>query len=101
MDKKASVESLAEIRIAIDQIDQDMIKLLAERTRYVQAAAALKKDVAGVRDTNRVESVIKKVQDYADEFGADRAMIEKMYRNLINDFIQLELAEFAENPLEK
>ena len=49
--------SLEEVRMNIDRIDDEIIKLIAERGTYVVQASSFKKDEDGVKDTNRVKKV--------------------------------------------
>lgn len=87
--------SLEEVRSNIDRIDNEIIKLIAERGNYVVEASAFKKSEAGVKAPNRVEEVIKKVRNRANEYGADSDMVEALYREMIARFVKMELNEFA------
>lgn len=86
--------SLNEVRQNIDRIDNDIIKLIAERGTYVAQAATFKKTEDAVKAPNRVESVIEKVRAKAEEYGANPDMIESLYREMIRNFIQMEMTEF-------
>ena len=86
--------SLEEVRSNIDRIDNEIIKLIAERGTYVVQASAFKKDEDGVKDTGRVEKVIAKVRIKAEEYGADPDMVEALYREMISRFVNMELSEF-------
>lgn len=55
-------ESLEEVRANIDKIDDEMIKLIAQRGTYVMQASNFKKEEQEVKDTARVEAVIQKVR---------------------------------------
>lgn len=89
--------SLDEVRENIDRIDNNIIKLIAERGGYVAQAAKFKKNEDGVRDTSRVEKVIQKVREKAQLYGADPDMVEKLYRQMIASFIKKEMSEFNGN----
>ena len=89
--------SLDEIRTNIDRIDDDIIKLIAERGAYVVQASAFKKNEEGVKDAGRVEKVIAKVREKAVQYGADPDMVEALYREMISRFVQMEMAEFHKN----
>ncbi len=89
--------SLEEVRANIDRIDDEIIKLIAERGTYVVQASAFKKDEEGVIDTGRVERVIAKVREKAEEYGASPDMIEALYREMISRFVNMEMAEFHKN----
>lgn len=88
--------SLEEVRENIDRIDNEIIKLIAERGTYVVQASAFKKDEEGVKDTARVEKVIVKVREKAEKYGADPDMAEAVYREMISRFISMEMNEFKE-----
>ena len=84
-------ESLAEVRENIDRIDNEIIKLIAERGGFVRQAAAFKKNEDGVRDSGRVEAVIAKARDKAAKYGAEPDVVETVYRNMIAAFIGKEM----------
>lgn len=89
-------ESLEQVRENIDRIDNEIIKLIAERGTYVVQASAFKKDEDGVKDTGRVEKVIAKVREKAEEYGANPDMVEAIYREMISRFVSMEMNEFHE-----
>ena len=86
--------SLEEVRSNIDRIDNEIIKLIAERTNYVKQASSFKKNENEVKAPNRVESVIQKARERSLEYGANPDMIETLYREMISSFINLEMDEF-------
>lgn len=86
--------SLEEVRSNIDRIDNEIIKLIAERTGCVKQASSFKKNENGVKAPNRVEAVIQKARERAIKYGADPDMIETLYREMISNFINLEMDEF-------
>lgn len=87
-------ENLEQVRENIDRIDDQIIRLIAERGTYVVQAFAFKKDEEGVRDNSRVEKVIAKVRKKAEEYGANPDMTEAVYREMISRFIEMEMKEF-------
>ena len=86
--------SLEEIRKNIDNIDRQIISLIAKRVNYVAQASKFKKDKSAVQDSQRVEAVIQKVKNFADEYGANPNMVEKLYRDMIDGFISMEMSAF-------
>lgn len=86
--------NLEEVRSNIDRIDNEIIKLIAERSDYVKQASSFKKSEDGVKAPNRVETVINKVRSKAEEYGANPDMVEKLYREMISSFINMEMDEF-------
>lgn len=83
--------SLEEVRARINELDQRIVKLIAERQRCVVAAGALKADEQAVRAPDRVEQVIAKVRALAESEGASPEVVERSYRAMIAAFIDLEL----------
>lgn len=87
-------ENLQQVRDNINRIDDQIIKLIAERGEYVAQAAKFKSSADGVKDTARVESVIKGVREKAEIYGADPDMAEVLYRVMISRFVKSELDDF-------
>ena len=77
---KMMCKDIDEVRINIDRIDKEIVKLIAERSAFVKEAALFKKSHSSVRDPKRVEAVISKVRNLADEFGVSSKLVEKVYR---------------------
>ena len=93
---------IEDVRENIDQIDRQIVALLAKRGSYVKQAARFKQNRAEVQAPQRVEQVIAKVTALADELGANQPVVEQVYRAMISAFINAELAEHAAlNPLDK
>lgn len=84
--------TLHDVRAAIDSLDGQIVELIANRQRWVEAAGALKSDEQAVRAPDRVEQVISKVRGLAFEHGASPEVVEAAYRALIAAFIKHELA---------
>lgn len=91
--------SLEEVRENIDRIDDEIIKLIAERGTFVVQASSFKKDEEGVKDSGRVEKVIVKVREKAKQYGANPDMVETLYREMISRFVNMEMSEFHKNTL--
>lgn len=87
-------KNLDEVRNNIDRIDNEIIKLIAERGNFVKQASMFKKDSQDVKAPKRVESVIEKVRTLSNEYGANPDMIEKLYREMIAGFVNIEMSEF-------
>jgi isochorismate pyruvate lyase len=87
--------SIEEVRINIDSIDEQIIKLIALRGHFVNQAAKFKKDCDDVKAPKRVEEVINKVKNIAISSGANEEVVENIYRAMINSFIKAEMKEFA------
>jgi isochorismate pyruvate lyase len=87
-------DSMEELRLAIDALDQRLVALMARRQLYIERAAILKPDRGAVRDEVRVEEVIAKVLAAARLAGLSGAIAEPVWRTLIEQSIRHELEAF-------
>ncbi|RAO46004.1 Isochorismate lyase [Micromonospora saelicesensis] len=85
--------TLTEIRAGIDALDRELVGLLARREALVRQAAPLKRDGQAVRAPDRVAQVVARVRTLASEAGADPDLIERIYRGMIQAFIDMETDE--------
>jgi isochorismate pyruvate lyase len=76
-------QTMAEVRVGVDALDRRLVALLAERQRYMDAAARIKADRAAVRDEARIEDVVAKVKGEARRAGLSEAIAEPVWRLLI------------------
>ncbi|WCN79417.1 chorismate mutase [Micromonospora sp. LH3U1] len=85
--------ALTEIRAQIDELDGELVGLLARREALVRRAAPLKSDRQAVRAPDRVAQVVARVRALANDAGADPDLIERIYRGMIQAFIEMETDE--------
>jgi isochorismate pyruvate lyase len=86
--------SIDEVRTNINNIDEQIVKLIALRGEFVKQAAKFKKDNDDVKAPKRVEEVISKVKNIAKLNGANEDVIENVYKAMIDSFIKAEMKEF-------
>ena len=91
----AKVRSLEEVRAAIDRIDRDIVRLMADRGACVQDAVRFKGSPAEVEAPRRVEEVVSNVRSLAIAAGLPPRVAEAAYRPMIAAFIDLEQEAFA------
>ena len=91
--KKENCESLEQAREKIDVLDTALIEIIATRQFYVDQAVRFKNSVQDVQSPERVEQVINKVRTQAIALGTDPDLVEHLYREMIQRFIQRELKE--------
>jgi isochorismate pyruvate lyase len=85
-------DGLAQVRADIDQIDQELVELLARRGRCVQRAARFKRDEAAVRGPqSRIDRIITRARATAAHTGGDPDVVEATFRAMIAAFIDAEL----------
>ena len=89
-------KNIQEIREAIDNIDEDIIKLIGIRFNYVKEIVKFKdKDRDSIVAKDRYNEVIENRRMLAIENGLNPDLIENVYKSLINHFINKEI-EIAE-----
>ncbi|WP_435259767.1 chorismate mutase [Thioclava sp. FR2] len=100
MRKPADCESMAHIRAEIDRIDEELVGLLAERSRYIDRAAEIK---AGIdwpaRIEDRVEQVVQNVRTHAARHDLSPDLVEKLWRRLIDWSIAREESKLGPDSL--
>ena len=86
--------TMAEVRHGVDALDRALVVLLAERQRYMDAAARIKPDRSVVHDDARIEDVVQKVLTAAGPAGLSPAIAEPVWRTLIDRCIAHEFETF-------
>jgi len=93
----ATCENLQEIRQEIDAIDQTIIRLLGQRYEYVQAAAKFKTSAQTVNAEERVKAMMQQRRVWAEEAGISPDIVEKIYTELVQYFIQEEMKKWQQH----
>ena len=86
----ADCETMLDVRKGVDALDRALVLMLAERQRYMDAAARIKVDRHAVLDTVRIEDVITKVKAAARAAGLSEEIAEPVWRLLIDRCIAYE-----------
>ncbi|QBX38317.1 chorismate mutase [Brevundimonas sp. S30B] len=84
--------SMADVRHGVDALDRALVILLAERQRYMDAAARIKPSRDVVHDQARIDDVVAKVLASAGPAGLSPDIAEPVWRTLIDRCIAHELA---------
>jgi isochorismate pyruvate lyase len=90
----ADCTTMTEVREGVDAVDRDIVALLARRFGYMDAAARIKPEREAVRDEWRKADVKAKVDAAAAAAGIDRALIDRLYEDLIETSIAHELVRW-------
>jgi len=90
VDNGACCETLGEVRKNIDRLDREIVRLMAERGRYVHEAARFKANPAQVEAPERAEAVVQKAMSLAQESGLSPKIAETTYRAMVRSFIDYE-----------
>jgi isochorismate pyruvate lyase len=87
--------NLAEVRGHIDEIDREMIALMATREKYVAEAGRFKINPAAVSAPARVDAILAKVRSIAAEDGLAPDVAERTFRAMIAAFEDYEREEWT------
>lgn len=83
--------NMQDIRAEIDVIDRQIINAFGKRFEYVKAASKFKTSKTSVKAPERFKSMLQQRRIWAEEQGLNPDVIEKLYEDLVNYFIQEEL----------
>ena len=84
-------QTKAEVRDGVDALDRELVRLIARRSRYMEAAARIKPSRDVVRDEWRINDVLAKVCAAAEQAGLPQAIAEPVWRELVERSIAYEL----------
>jgi len=90
------MDTLSEVRAAIDRVDEQLIELLAERLKAVKRAAELKQAPHEALVTWRVEEVAQRVREAAMAAGFDPDVAERIWRAMMEECIAYERRALGE-----
>ena len=86
--------TLEELRTEVDKLDDQIVDLIAERNRYIHQASKFKQSVEEIKADERIEAVINRVRHRALTAGLSPNMITELYRKMIDEMVEAEIAEF-------
>ncbi len=93
-------ESMVDIRAEIDRLDRQVVALLGQRFAYVKAASKFKTSETTVRAPERLQAMLQQRRVWAEEDGLDADVIEKMYQDLVNHFINEEMKHWKQSEIQ-
>ena len=89
--------NIQNIRTEIDNLDRQIIALIGQRFKYVQAAAKFKTSETSVKAPERFKSMLEQRRIWAAQENLNPDVIENIYRDLVKYFINEELADWKNN----
>lgn len=90
----ARCATMAEVRAGVDALDRKLVALLAERFRYMDAAARIKPARGHVRDEPRKAAVIANARAEAVRAGVPADLTAALWEMLVEGSIAYELDRF-------
>jgi isochorismate pyruvate lyase len=86
--------TLEEARAKIDEVDTEIVKLIAKRNDYIKQIAHFKTSVDEVKAEDRIEDVINRVRQQAIDLDLSPNLINDLYVRMIDAMVESEIAEF-------
>jgi len=88
--------SLEEVRVEIDKIDDELVALIAKRSHYIHQAVKFKNSVEEVKATDRVEFIKDRVRARAIELDVSPNMISELFTKMIDEMVEDEISQFRD-----
>jgi isochorismate pyruvate lyase len=86
--------SLDEARAQIDELDDQIVELIAARNAYIKQLAHFKNSVDEIKAEDRIDDVINRVRAKAIELDLSPNLINDLYLRMIDAMVDSEVAEF-------
>ena len=87
-------ETMAEVRVGVDALDRELMRLIAIRFGYMRAAARIKPERGHVRDEARKAEVIANACDDARHADIPEEAIRDIWDRLVEASIGYEMIEW-------
>jgi len=88
--------TLEEVRVQIDKIDDELVELIAKRNAYIHQAATFKNSIEEVKADERVDFIKQKVRSKAIELDISPNMISELFTKMIDEMVESEIAQFRD-----
>lgn len=90
----ADCTTMTEVRDGVDQVDRELVALLARRFGYMDAAARIKPERSAVRDEARKSRVIAQARAAAVPLRVPDALVAELWERLVEASIAYEFEAF-------
>ena len=81
---------LSKIRLELDKLDNDLIKIIKKRTNLVKKVLALKEKRNQIIDQKRIKKILKNIKDKSLKNNIDPKITNRIWKNMIWSFIDYE-----------
>jgi len=87
---------MVDVRAGVDEVDRALVRLIARRQGYMDAAARIKTTRASVRDEARIRQVLDNVRANAEAAGLAWRIAEPVWRTMMEACIAHEFDRWDE-----
>ena len=97
MIKNNNIKELNKVRQNIDKIDNQIIKLIADRFKEIHKVTKLKANQDQIIDHERITHILKSVQSKAKKNKLDPEIITRIWQIFIQEAINLEYSKIKKS----
>ena len=95
IEKVKDCQTMQEVRAGVNALDDILVPLLVERSGYMTQAAKVKNNEHLVRDEARIQAIVDRVRPMAEAQGGNPDLMERLYRAMMECYIDYEHQELA------
>ena len=85
---------LNQIRIKLDKLDNDLLKLIKKRSNLVNEVLKVKIHKKEIIDQKRINFILKKIKKKSIQTNVDPKITNRIWKNMIWSFIDYEKRNF-------
>jgi len=87
-------KKLNQIRIKLDRLDNDLLKLIKKRSLLVNEVLKIKIYKKEIIDQERINFILKKIKKKSKQMNIDPKITNRIWKNMIWSFIDYEKRSF-------
>ena len=87
-------KKLSQIRIKLDKLDNDLLKLIKKRSALVNEVLKVKIHKKEIIDQKRINFILKKIKKKSIQTNIDPKITNRIWKNMIWSFIDYEKRNF-------
>ena len=87
-------KKLSVIRIKLDKLDNELLKLIKKRTNLVNEVLKVKIHKKEIIDQKRIDFILKKIKKKSIQLNIDPKITNRIWKNMIWSFIDYEKRNF-------
>ena len=87
-------KKLSKIRLELDKLDNDLIKIIKKRTNLVKKVLALKEKRNQIIDQKRIKKILKNIKNKSLKNNIDPKITKRIWKNMIWSYIEFEKRNF-------
>ena len=85
------------LRIKLDKLDTELLKLIKKRSNLVNDVLKVKIHKKEIIDQKRINFILKKIKDKSIKLKIDPKITNRIWKNMIWSFIDYEKRNFKKN----